>query len=80
METHDTFALDVTRSNKRCAAGEKYGRACRRQKESGRPGKLPTGSSPIWERTVHAARISSLLPSAGAGLFLNEHVLDKYKY
>ena len=38
METHDTFTLDVTRSNKICAAGEKYGRSCLSE------GKIPVFS------------------------------------
>lgn len=35
METHNTFTLEVTGSSKVCAAGEKYGRACRDE------GKIP---------------------------------------
>lgn len=38
MKTHDTFTLEVTGSNKICAAGEKYGRTCRDQ------GKIPVFS------------------------------------
>lgn len=38
METQNTFTLEVTGSNKVCAAGEKYGRACRDK------GKIPVFS------------------------------------
>lgn len=38
MKTNGKFVLDVTRSNKICAAGEKYGRACMKE------GKVPVFS------------------------------------
>lgn len=38
MNTKDTFALEVTRTNKVCAVGETYGRACKKE------GKTPVFS------------------------------------